>query len=114
MKLQRGISRDYMHGLVGKELEVLVEGQSPETELLLQGRHAGQAPEIDGAVYINDGDARPGDIVRVLVEQAGDYDLVGGIVGKPVPPKKRHAGKVVSPDALPASRRLLNVLPTRH
>jgi len=114
MKLQRGISRAYMQGLVGKELEVLVEGQSAETELLLQGRHAGQAPEIDGAVYINDGDARPGDIVRVLVEQAGDYDLVGGIVGKAVPPKKRHAGKVVSPNALPASRRLLNVLPTRH
>ena len=114
MKLQRGISRDYMNGLVGQELEVLVEGQSPETELLLQGRHAGQAPEIDGAVYINQGNARPGDIVRVLVEQAGDYDLVGGIVGKPLAPKKRHAGKVVSPDALPASRRLLNVLPTRH
>lgn len=114
MKVQRSISRAHMDAWVGQEVEVLVEGQSPETELLLQGRHAGQAPEIDGAVYINSGDAKPGDIVRVRVEQAGDYDLVGGIVGRPVEPKKRHEGRKVAPNPLPASRRLLNVLPSRH
>ena len=58
-----------------------MEGVSEETELLLEGRWMGQAPEIDGKVYVNRGQARAGEIVRILVEQAGDYDLVGGIVG---------------------------------
>ena len=60
---------------------MLVEGVSDETDLLLEGRWAGQAPEIDGKVYVNRGEARAGQIVQVEVEQAGDYDLVGGIVG---------------------------------
>ena len=47
----------------------------------LEGRWMGQAPEIDGKVYIDRGEAPPGQIVPVLVEQAGDYDLVGGIAG---------------------------------
>ena len=46
--------------LIGKRLEVLVEGPSPETEHLLVGRHEGQAPDIDGQVYINDGLGLPG------------------------------------------------------
>ena len=115
MKIQRGISREYMQSMVGREVDVLVEGHSEETELLLQGRYTGQAPEIDGAVYINRGNASPGEIVRVKVEQAGDYDLVGGIVGAeegetPEPPKN----KPKAAQKQPASRRLLNVLPARH
>jgi len=116
MKIQRGISKDRMQSFVGREVDVLVEGQSPESELLLQGRHAGQAPEIDGAVYINDGVASAGDIVRVKVEQAGDYDLVGGITGVVYTPSKRVAGRkaVKKPESQPVSRKLLNVLPMRH
>jgi len=66
---------------VGRTLEVLIEGVSEETDLLLEGRWMGQAPEIDGKVYVNRGQAAPGQVVPVLVEQAGDYDLVGGIAG---------------------------------
>jgi ribosomal protein S12 methylthiotransferase len=79
--LQRKISRAHQQALVGRELDVLVEGVSDETDLLLEGRWMGQAPEIDGKVYVNRGEARAGQIVRVQIEQAGDYDLVGGIVG---------------------------------
>ena len=79
--LQRKISKAHQQALVGRTLDVLVEGVSDETDLLLEGRWQGQAPEIDGKVYVNRGEARPGQIVRVEVEQAGDYDLVGGIVG---------------------------------
>ena len=60
-------------------MNVLVEGVSEETDLLLKGRHAGQAPDIDGVTYINSGTASPGDVVPVIIDQAGDYDLVGGI-----------------------------------
>ena len=91
MAIQRKINREQNRALVGRTIEVLVEGPSPETEHLLVGRHAGQAPEIDGQVYINQGFAKAGALVRVLVEQAADYDLVGGIVdGEPsrAPPTK--------------------------
>ncbi|HZR08121.1 MAG TPA: 30S ribosomal protein S12 methylthiotransferase RimO, partial [Myxococcales bacterium] len=79
--IQRRISKQHQQDLVGQTLDVLVEGVSDETELLLEGRWMGQAPEIDGKVYVNRGQARAGEIVRVEIEQAGDYDLVGGIVG---------------------------------
>lgn len=114
MKIQREISREHMESFVGREIDVLVEGTSGETDLLLQGRHAGQAPEIDGAVYINDGQASPGDLVRVLVEQAGDYDLVGGITSVIQPSRLGTATPMRAAKALPASRKLLSVLPTRH
>jgi ribosomal protein S12 methylthiotransferase len=83
LELQRGISRKQQKALMGKTLEVLVEGISEESELLLQGRHACQAPEIDGVTYINDGTAKPGEVVRVKITHSGDYDLVGGIVTRP-------------------------------
>jgi ribosomal protein S12 methylthiotransferase len=115
MKIQRAISRDYQQNYVGKTIEVLVEGPHPETPLLLQGRHAGQAPEIDGAVVINSGEAKPGDLVLVKIEQAGDYDLVGGIVGVSKPSAKSMAPRFVTPaQAMPVSRKLLIVLPTRQ
>ena len=79
--IQRRISRAHQRAMIGRTLDVLVEGVSSETELLLEGRWMGQAPEIDGKVYINRGQARAGQMVRVQVEDAGDYDLVGGIVG---------------------------------
>jgi len=80
MAMQREISREQQQTLVGKVLPVLVEGISEETELLLQGRHRGQAPDIDGLTYISSGEATPGDVVSVLVTEAGDYDLAGPIV----------------------------------
>lgn len=80
MALQRRISAEQQQAFLGLTVEVLVDGVSEETDLLLVGRHAGQAPDIDGVTYINDGEASPGDLVRVRIDQAGDYDLVGGIV----------------------------------
>ncbi len=79
--MQRKISKAHQQALVGKVLPVLIEGVSDETVLLLEGRWMGQAPEIDGKVYVNRGQARAGEIVPVEIEQAGDYDLVGGMVG---------------------------------
>ncbi len=80
MSLQKTISKKKMRGYLGKTLQVLVEGVSPETELLLQGRYFGQAPEIDGVVLINEGTANPGTFVNVRVTDTHDYDLVGEII----------------------------------
>jgi ribosomal protein S12 methylthiotransferase len=80
MEAQAVISQQRLRRLVGRDEKVLVEGVSQETELLLEGRTRFQAPEIDGCVYINEGEASPGDIVRVRIAEAHIYDLVGGII----------------------------------
>ncbi|MCA9679387.1 MAG: 30S ribosomal protein S12 methylthiotransferase RimO, partial [Myxococcales bacterium] len=79
VELQRGISRARGEAMVGRDLEVLVEGISEESDLLLEGRWYGQAPGIDGVVYLADGTARPGDLVRARVTQAADYDLAASL-----------------------------------
>lgn len=91
MAIQKRINREQNRKLVGKHIEVLVEGASPESEHLLMGRHEGQAPEIDGQVYINDGLAYPGEFVTVEVTEAHDYDLVGRVVARPDPRQRTHA-----------------------
>jgi ribosomal protein S12 methylthiotransferase len=58
-----------------------VEGPCEETEHLLQGRHYGMAPEIDGRLLINDGTAPAGTLVDVEITEAYAGDLVGHIVG---------------------------------
>jgi ribosomal protein S12 methylthiotransferase len=75
MEIQRRISRARHEGMVGRELDVLVEGVSSESEYLLEGRWYGQAPGIDGVTYLADGQAKPGEVVRARVTQGSDYDL---------------------------------------
>ena len=65
---------------MGRKVQVVVDGESEETELLLQGRMSTQAPNIDGVVLINDGQANPGDVVWVEITDSHDYDLIGHIV----------------------------------
>jgi ribosomal protein S12 methylthiotransferase len=65
---------------VGSVLDVLVDGPSQDTELLLESRHEGLAPDIDGVVYLSDSVAMAGDIVKVEITDAAAYDLVGRIV----------------------------------
>lgn len=80
MEVQRDIAHSFNETLVGETLEVLVEGYSEETDLLLQGRHIGQAPEIDGVVLINEGSVNIGEKRSVLIEQALFHDIIGKIV----------------------------------
>jgi len=79
MEIQAENSRELNRQLVGKTLPVLVEGLSPETDLLLTGRTATMAPDVDGQVLINEGTAMVGEIVPVHITEAHTYDLVGGI-----------------------------------
>jgi ribosomal protein S12 methylthiotransferase len=77
--LQRRISRKNNKALVGRRLPVLVEGPSEDSELVMVGRHPGQAPEIDGSVFISGAEVRPGEIRHATIVQAEDYDLVGEV-----------------------------------
>lgn len=88
MSLQKKISKRMNRRLVGSEHTILVEGVSPETDLLWEGRLATQAPEIDGVCYINDDNGSPlspGQFRRFRITEAHDYDLVGEIIDQAEP-----------------------------
>jgi ribosomal protein S12 methylthiotransferase len=80
MRLQAEISEKENRTLVGEILPVLLEGVSDETDLLLRGRTATMAPDVDGQVLINKGVGRIGEIVPVRISEAHAYDLVGEIL----------------------------------
>ena len=80
MARQKRISLRRNRARVGERVEVLVEGSHPDSDLLLRGRLASQAPEIDGQVILNDGTAEPGSFVTCEVTEAHPYDLVARIL----------------------------------
>jgi ribosomal protein S12 methylthiotransferase len=75
MDRQREITIRKNAGRVGRDVRVLVEGVSDESELVMVGRHAGQAPDIDGQVYLSGGPVFPGQLVTAHVVESTDYDL---------------------------------------
>lgn len=102
MDIQRGISRKKLKSYIGREIDVLVEGVSEESDLLLQGRHPGQAPEVDGVVLLTNDTSSPGDIRRAKVRKAADYDLVAELLPMRGAPKPRGAQR--KPAKLPIVR----------
>jgi 2-methylthioadenine synthetase len=83
MKLQSKISKRKLRTMVGRTVEVVLEGASEESDLLLQGRTGTQAPDIDGHVLINDSgelQARTGEFYPVEITDSMEYDLIGRIV----------------------------------
>ena len=84
MQIQRKISKRKKKALVGQEFELVLEGASEESDLLLEGRTPMHAPEIDGKVFINDVpdgmEPKAGEFYRCQVTEAHDYDLVASIV----------------------------------
>jgi len=92
LEAQKPIALAQRQRLVGRRLAVLVEGACEESEHLLQGRHHGMAPQIDGRVLINDGSAPVGTLAEVEITEAYADDIVGHIVGAAHP---RDAARVV-------------------
>ena len=95
MAIQRKVSKARNKRLVGQEVSLLVEGLSKETVLLWEGRMPTQAPEIDGVTLINDyegAEPRSGEIRRLIVTEAHDYDVVGRLL----PPTERRASDLVT------------------
>lgn len=81
-KLQHKLVKAQNKKMIGKKIEVVVEGYHPDSSLLLRGRHEGQCPDIDGTVIINDGRNVNAFGKRYLVEitDALDYDLIGKVL----------------------------------
>ncbi len=83
MSVQRKIAAARNRKLVGTETTVLLSGLSEETDLLWEGRMPTQAPEIDGVTLINDfegSEPRQGQMRRLRITEAHDYDLVGTLL----------------------------------
>jgi ribosomal protein S12 methylthiotransferase len=79
MKLQQEIVAARQQERIGSEVAVLIDGPSPEHELVLQGRMEGQAPDIDPVVYLTDADPEvfaTGQLIRARVVGARGYDLI--------------------------------------
>jgi len=81
LELQQQISHEKLQEREGQVVDVLVEKLSEESEFLWQGRHPGQAPDIDGHVLIRSGDVKSGEMVQVVLEKALEYDYVGRTPG---------------------------------
>ena len=84
MQIQRQISKRKKKALIGERFDLLLEGTSDETDLLLEGRTAMHAPEIDGKVFVNEfPEGEPplaGQFYRCEISEAHDYDLVARIL----------------------------------
>jgi len=84
MQIQRQISKKRKKALIGNTFDLLLEGTSDETDLLLEGRTAMHAPEIDGKVFVNEfPEGEPplaGQFYRCEITEAHDYDLVARIL----------------------------------
>jgi ribosomal protein S12 methylthiotransferase len=84
MSIQKKISKSKKKSLIGREFDLLLEGASTESDLLLEGRTAMHAPEIDGKVFINDyperSEPKEGEFYRCRITAAHDYDLVAEII----------------------------------
>jgi ribosomal protein S12 methylthiotransferase len=84
MQMQRQISKKRKKALIGREFDLVLEGTSDETELLLEGRTPMHAPDIDGKVFVSDFPEdtipEPGRFYRCEITEAHHYDLVARIL----------------------------------
>lgn len=83
MQVQKKVIKKRLKKMIGKKLQVFVEGYHPESPLLMMGRHYGQCPDIDGQVIINDGRKVKafGKLYTVEITDVADYDLIGKVTG---------------------------------
>ena len=80
MAAQQEISSEILAGRVGDTIDVLIDSVDEDGAV---GRSKWDAPEIDGTVFLAEGDGlKPGDIVRAHVDEADDYDLWATVVAR--------------------------------
>ncbi|SDM74352.1 30S ribosomal protein S12 methylthiotransferase RimO [Lachnospira pectinoschiza] len=80
MELQQEISIEKSQAMIGKELEVLIEGYIPDDDTYV-GRSYKDAPNVDGLVFVScDYELISGSIVKVKITDATEYDLLAEIM----------------------------------
>jgi ribosomal protein S12 methylthiotransferase len=106
MGIQKKISARKLRSRVGRQLSVMLEGPSKDTDLIWEARLEGMAPEIDGKVFITEfegvNDASelpaPGTLATIQITKAKDYDLIGRVVefSSPAVPSSPLVGQSAS------------------
>ena len=76
MAAARDITLEQNRGMVGSELDVLIEGRPEHGSAWYAGRSYRDAPEVDGLVLVQADELPVGEIVRVRVQRALAYDLL--------------------------------------
>lgn len=80
MELQQEISMDKSERLVGKEIEVIIEGKASDEDVYV-GRSYMDAPSVDGYVFINsEEELMSGDFAKVRIVKAMEYDFIGDLI----------------------------------
>ena len=77
MKVQQRISEDANRSFIGKTVEVLIDEKLPDEKNEFIGRTQWDAPEIDGLVHVSGKGIRIGDLYKVKINDALEYDLIG-------------------------------------
>jgi len=75
MSIQQEISRNLLEDKVGSDTDVIIDRISDDPDFNYEGRTKGDAPEVDGRVFVSSGSFETGQIVRMRIIGAGDYDL---------------------------------------
>lgn len=76
MAIQQEVTAELLEEYVGETMDVLVEAASPEWPGLHTGRVWLQAPEVDGVTYVSGEGVSPGVMVRAVISESKEYDLV--------------------------------------
>ena len=77
MSVQKEIATEINKSYLGKTVEVLIDEKDENSEDTYIGRTQGDAPEVDGEVFVKAKDVKPGDFVNVKITDTLEYDLVG-------------------------------------
>ena len=89
MALQKRLVRKRQRARIGERVRVMVDGPSPDHDLVLKARLSTQAPDIDASVFLTECDPsafRPGDFAEVEIVGAREYDLIA----RPLPEPRRR------------------------
>ena len=88
MTIQQPIAEEFNRGLVGRTMDVLIDGRAPGQDDVWVGRTFADAPDVDGVTLIRDGGLQVGDIVPCEILETQGYDLVARSLALPARRKR--------------------------
>jgi len=80
MRRQRRIAAEFAQSMIGKTVGVVVENKSKERRRLWEGRTCGDAPDVDGIIYLRGKGLEPGMFATAKITGSRDYDLEGEVI----------------------------------
>jgi ribosomal protein S12 methylthiotransferase len=109
MAAQQPIAEAFNRTLVGRTLDVLIDGPAPGGNGLWLGRTYADAPDVDGVTLVRSASLAPGDLVACEIVEARGYDLVARPLSARAPrsrrtrprPRKKPSASLTILDGMP-------------